>query len=162
MQVTLGQAQLDQGTRSSHRSHDDRKTRLDAPAHDDMDVRMWSEGEVPWEDEGTHPDGDAFDSLGLWDEQAAGALARHTWEARRDAMAGSLANSHAEAGGNSDPGPASASPVADHARRRWPVADLAADTADGRHRAGAWAQRPSDEDKQCEPAQRPKHGPRRG
>lgn len=118
MQVTLGQAQLDQGTRSPPQNHGDRKTRLDAPAHDDTDVRMWSEGEVPCEDEGTHPDGDAFDSLGLWDEQAAGALARHTSEARRDAMAGSLANSHAEAGGNSDLDPASASPVADHARRK--------------------------------------------
>lgn len=161
MRVILGQAQSGQGTRSLRRSHGDRKTREDAPAHDDMDVRMWSEGEVPQEDEETHPGGGACDSLDLWDELAAEALARHTSEAHRDAMEGSLADSHAAAAGNLDPDPASASPTADHAHRKLPVADLAAGTEDGRHRAGALARRPLDEDKQCEPAQRPKRERRR-
>ena len=127
MQVTLGQAQSDQGTRSPRRSHGDRKAREDVPAHNHMHVRMWFEGQVALEDEGTRPDGDAFDSLGLWDEQAAEALARHTLEARKDVMEGSSADTHAEAVGNWDLDPASASPVAVHARHRLPVADMSAD-----------------------------------
>ena len=73
-------------------------------------------------------------------------------------MEGSLADSHAAAAGNLDPDPASASPTADHAHRKLPVVDLVAGTEAGRHRAGALARRPLDEDKQYGPAQRPKRG----
>lgn len=148
----------------SLRSHGDRTAREDVPAHDDMDVRMMmmSVGEEPWwEEEGTRPDGDAFDSLGLWDEEAVADLDHHTSEARTDAPEESWGGTRAGVGGNWDLDPASASPVAVHARRKWPAVDLAADTEADRRRAVASAQRSSSEDRRYERAQRPRRGRRR-
>ncbi|KAL8700137.1 MAG: hypothetical protein Q9224_001102 [Gallowayella concinna] len=120
-----------------------------------MDVRMMFEGEVPWEeDEGTRPDGDVFDSLGLWDEEAVDGLGHHTSEARTDVTETSLADTRAEAGGSWGLGPASASPAVVHARRRLPVPDLAADTTGVHHHAAELVQRSSGEDMRYELARR--------
>ena len=164
MPVRLGRAWLDRDTRSPRPIHGDPRAREDVPAHDEMDERMWLEGEEePWELGETRRKEGACDSLvRLSHEVAADAHAHHTLGAHSHARAVSLVGSRV-AVGSSDLALASASPVAARAHRRWLEEDhLAVDTLALDLRLDSeWVRRSSDADRQYEQAQRPMHGKRR-
>lgn len=156
-QVTRGRALSDLGTHTPRQSHGERKARKDGPAHDGKGMRTISVREEPREDEGIRRNGDAFDSLGLWEEQAVEGLAHHTLDRRKGAMQRSLAGSREEAADNLDLDPGSASQVAAHAPRRWLVEGVGWDTALDHRRAAESGRCFSGADTQYERARRPRH-----
>lgn len=166
MRVTTELARWDPGIRTPRQSLDDQKAQKGDPAHDDMDVRMVLEGdeeEGPREGWGVRRNGDAFDSLGLWDDWAVVGHGHHISDLGTGARANAWADSHAVADDSSGLDLASASPKAVHARRRWPVADRpAADTAVDRRPAGSSAPRSSSGDTPYERGRKPRRVQRRG
>ncbi|KAL8755903.1 MAG: hypothetical protein Q9184_004665 [Pyrenodesmia sp. 2 TL-2023] len=169
MLVTPEPARLDPDTRTPRQSLDDQKGQKGDPAHDDTDVRMVLEGDKEEEEEGPREgwgvrrNGDAFDSLGLWDDRAVVGHDHHISDLGTGARANAWADSHAVADDSSGLDLASASPEAVHARHRWPVADRpVADTAVDRRRAGASAQRFSSGDMLYERARKLKRVQKRG
>ena len=82
------------------------------PAYDDTDVRTMLEQEADLQGGTVRPNGDACDSLVLWNAEAVVDLVHHTFLGHMGAMEKSSADSHVAVEDNSDPALRAASPKA--------------------------------------------------